>query len=319
MLVSAVEPNAEKELVVADDGSHGELYEAHAELVTSEELQLLKEHEPGVAFTIVGAEEAGLSQGRQSRVSVLAYERGGEAFQVLWKRMAAGKGLDEAEATAMNDRLAPYRQALVTAGWQVPKLLYTRVGALPDEYQIFGYEQYIPGGDGEKLLANPNEPNFRKWFVLSEVIRTLYGYPAGSTHRGTVAGREVTQLPHGLDLKLANVVLEAPSNDLYFVDLFGPKELDEDGNWLIYSPKLDDLSPQSLRAVTATREGAILRCWRLAEEHWSDGYRTVEERRAEFLARLAQLGLPPAELSFIRSEVEAGYPWLDAIYREREV
>lgn len=298
---------------------HSELYEAHAELVTSEELQLLKEHEPGVTFTIVGAEEAGLSQGRQSRVSVLKYERSGEAFQVLWKRMAAGKGLDEAEATTMNARLTPYREALIEAGWQVPKLLYTRVSALPGEYQIFGYEQYIVGGDGEKLLANPDEPNFRKWFLVSEVVRTLYGYPRDSTHRGTVAGREVTQLPHGLDLKLANVVLEAPSNDLYFVDLFGPKELDEDGNWLTFSTKLDDLSPESLRAVTATREGAILRCWRLAEQYWSNGYRTVEELRAEFLTRLDQLGLPAEELSFIRSEVEAGYPWLDAIYRERQV
>nr|MDQ6928743.1 hypothetical protein [Actinomycetota bacterium] len=72
---------------------HSQLYKAHAEMVTGDELQLLKEHEPGVNFTIVGAEEAGLSQGRQSRVSVLEYERGGEAFQVLWKRMAADKGL----------------------------------------------------------------------------------------------------------------------------------------------------------------------------------------------------------------------------------
>ncbi len=101
-------------------GLHRELYEADAELVTGQELQLLKEHEPGVTFTIVSAEEAGLRQGRQSRVSVLEYQRSGEGFQVLWKRMAAGKGLDEAEAVAMNARLTPYRQALVEAGGRYP-------------------------------------------------------------------------------------------------------------------------------------------------------------------------------------------------------
>ncbi len=193
--------------------------------MTSEELQLLKEHEPGVTLT-------------------------------------------------------PYCQALVRSGWQMPKLLHTRVSALADEFQIVGYEQYIAGGDGEKLLANPAEPNFRKWFLISEVVRTLYGYPADTARRGTVAGKEVTLLPYGLDLKLANVVLEAPSNDLYFVDLFGPKDFDEDGNWLTNSTKLDDLPPARLRA------------------------------------RLGQLNLPPAEVSFIRTEIEAGYPWLDAIYRE---
>jgi len=75
---------------------HTDLYEQRAEQVTAEELQLLKEHEPGLSFRIVGADKAGLSQGRQSRVSILEYEQSGETHQVLWKRMGAGKGLDEA-------------------------------------------------------------------------------------------------------------------------------------------------------------------------------------------------------------------------------
>ncbi len=298
---------------------HADRYERHAEQVTAEELQLLKEHEPGLSFRIVGATEAGLSQGRQSRVCILEYEQSGETYQVLWKRMGAGKGLDEAEAATFNARLTPYRQSLVEAGWQLPKLLYTRVAELPGEHQIFAYEQFIAGGDGEKLLVSPAEPNFRKWFLVSEVVRTLYGYPADRLSRENVGGQVVTRLPHGLDLKLANVVLQAGTNELYFVDLFGPKELDNHGQWLSYSPKLDSLSPDNLRAVTATREGALLRCWRLAEQHWANGYRTPKELRADFLRTLTQLALPSDELGLIRSEVEAGYPWLDELYRERAI
>lgn len=298
---------------------HGELYERHAEMVTAEELQLLKEHEPGVAFRVVSSEEAGLSQGRQSRVSVLEYEAGGELLHVLWKRMGVGKGLDTDEASHMEARLQPYRQSLMDAGWHVPKVLYSRVSSLPSEQQIFSYEQFIAGGDGEKLLQNADEPNFRKWFLVSEVLRTLRDYPEDGLRRVNLVGQDVTLLPHGLDLKLANVVLEAGSNELYFVDLFGPKELDSNSQWLTYSTKLDRLPPEQLMAVTATREGAILRCWRLAEQHWHNGFSSPDELRAEFLTRLDQIGLPEAELRFIQAEVTAGYPWLDAIYRETDV
>lgn len=62
----------------------------HAEKVTAEELAILHEDEPSAEFRVV---EADLSQGRQSRVSVLEYELGGESFQVVWKRMGAAKGL----------------------------------------------------------------------------------------------------------------------------------------------------------------------------------------------------------------------------------
>ena len=80
---------------------HADLYDLHAEQVTGAELQLLREHEPGVSFRVVDAASAGLSQGRQSRVSVLEYVRKGATHQVLWKRMGAGKGLTADEATAL--------------------------------------------------------------------------------------------------------------------------------------------------------------------------------------------------------------------------
>lgn len=298
---------------------HSPLYEAHAEVASAEELQLLKQQEPFVDFRVVGATEAGLSTGRQSRVSVLEYGRGQETYKVLWKRMAAGKGLTEEEATLLNARLEPYREDLMRSGWNVPKLFHHRVSSLQGESQIFSYEEYIPGGDGEKMLQDSTQPNFRKWFLVEEVARTLAAYDPAKLSRTELAGKTVTKLPHGLDLKLANVVLSGADDTLYFVDLFGPKEIAEDGKWRTFSPKLDGLEPDALMAVTASREGSILRCWRLAENNWNNGYQDVNVLRADFLAHLDAVGLPREEFGFIRQEIESGYPWLDAIYQERKV
>lgn len=233
--------------------------------------------------------------------------------------MGAGKGLTPGESTGFNDELRPYRAELIAAGWNIPQLLYTRISALRNEHQIFAYEQFISGGDGEKMLADPTQPNFRKWYMVGEVVRTLCHYPPSSLVRAAIAGRTVTRLPHGLDLKLANVVLEQSTNRLYFVDLFGPKRLDDQGHWRSYSTKLDTLKPVGLKAVCATREGTILRCWRLAERYWSHGYRSPDQLRTEFIGQISQLPLPYEELRFVREEIEAGYPWLDGIYEEREV
>jgi hypothetical protein len=119
--------------------------------VTGEERALLAQHEPGVKFSFVDADQAGLSQARHSRVSLLEYVRDEENHRVMWKRMGVGKSLTEREVTAIDARLQRYRTALISTGWKVPNLLRTRVGELPGEHQIFSYEQYIPGGDGQKL------------------------------------------------------------------------------------------------------------------------------------------------------------------------
>lgn len=186
------------------------------------------------------------------------------------------------------------------------------------EHQIFLYEQFIPGGDGEKMYANQEEPNFRKWYMIEEIIGTLARYPENALSRQSVAGEEVTKLPHGLDLKLANYVLEQGTNDLYFVDLFGPKEIDTSGQWRNYSPKLDSLPEENLMAVCATREGAILRCWRLAEQHWNSG-RSSGKLRGEFIERLQVSALPAGERDFISGEIGQNFPWLNALYWERSV
>lgn len=296
---------------------HADFYEAHAEHISEVELRHLKEHDPTIEYRLASAE--GISQGRQSRVSVLEYERGGETFSVLWKRMGAEKGLTMEEASEFDSRLSPYRQSLTAAGWNVPKLLYHRVCEMPGEYQVFSYEQFIPGGDGESMYANPEEPNFRKWYLMEEVVGTLGNYPQRALSRQTVAGEEATVLPHGLDLKLANYVLERGTNELYFVDLFGPKELNADGEWLTYSPKLDSLPEDNLKAVCATREGAILRCWRLAEQHWPNAGRSAADLTAEFIEHLQASNLPGREKQFIGDQIQQGYPWLERIYQERAV
>lgn len=300
--------------------SHRNIYEQHSDEISRDELQILKQHEPFVNFHILGQEEAGLSLGRQSRVSVMEYELAGEMYRVLWKRMGAGKHLDTSEATGFDDRLEPYRQSLLQAGWRVPSLYFHKPVEIAGEAQIFSYEQHIPGGDGEKMLQDRSQPNFRKWFLIENTIQTLSRYPKETTWRGELAGKVVTRLPHGLDLKLANLVLEKGTNHMYFVDLFGPKELDATrSHWITYSTKLDSLDEEALMAVCASREGAILRCWRLAEEHWNNGYADAGSLRSDFIGHLKRMELPDEEVNFITNEVQHGYPWLNSIYDEQKI
>jgi len=306
---------------------HVDLYNQHAAeearaaglmfAPSSEEISLLGEHEPGVQFRPV--RNVAMTPGRQSRVSVLEYDRQGTTYRVVWKRMGADKRLDLDEAKAMRERLSPYRTSLESSGWHVPKLFFSEVEKLNNEFQVFSYEEFIPGGDAEHMIADPTEPNFRKWYVIEKVLRLLYSYPGDQLTNVSLLGRDLTLLPHGLDLKLANLVLEPSDNQLYFVDLFGPKELTPDGGWRIYSPKLDSLPPDNLRVVTATREGAILRFWRLARKTWEP----VRERRPllldDFLDRLAVCDPTSEELGVIREDLTSNFAWLNTIYSERKV
>lgn len=279
---------------------HAQLFDPHAA-----ELAKLHLHEAGVWFNVVPAAEL-ISEGRQSKVSILEYRVGDRSERVLWKRMGAGKGLTEDEASMFHARLRPYRAALISAGWNMPELFYTTTVSEKGEWQIFSYEQFVGHGDGDKMLANPEEPNFRKWHLLRRTMETLAAYPS-------------SVLPHGLDLKLANVVLDEQGK-LWFVDLFGPKELMPDGSWRTFSSKLDSLAPDRLLRVCATREGMALRMYRLAEKVWTKGGGiSAEKLRGEFTTLLGSLGLPDTEVSFIVDEIRGGFPWLDSIYDERKV
>ncbi|MBA2279144.1 hypothetical protein H0V99_01745 [Candidatus Saccharibacteria bacterium] len=298
---------------------HNELYQSHSDRFTptAAELDAHRQLEQFVEFKFI--DTAGISESRQSRVSVMEYEVGGEYFKVLWKRMAAGKGLDGGEAVLLDGMLMPYRGELIKQGWNIPETFFHAPTRINGETQIFSYDQFIPGGDGEKMIINPDVPNFRKWFMIRRVIETLAGYDEAGLSRGMVAGEDVTILPHGLDLKLANVVAEADGK-VYFVDLFGPKQFNENGEWAAYSSKLDTLPPESLKAVCATREGAILRFYRLAEQLWSENIGISKDYLKEgFLTQISQSTLPQEETAFIEEQVINNFQWLDIVYSEKRV
>lgn len=295
---------------------HAHLYQQHA--ITPDELDVLREDEPGISFKPITVE--GVSQGRQSRVTVLEYTLDADThYKVMWKRMGADKGLLPEEAESMRLRLVPYKRSLEAVGWKVPKLFYTRPVKIRNEVQIFSYEEFIEGGDGEAMISDPAVPNFRKWHLVQRTLEFLFNYPPDKVERRTVLGRELTLLPHGLDLKAANIVLRASTDELYFVDLFGPKELDAHGQWRNYSSKLDSLPKENLLAVCATREGNILRFWRLARRMWEPCRSRRLSLTQEFLERLGELNPPENELEFIRQELNNGYEWFNALYAERRI
>jgi hypothetical protein len=288
--------------------------------LTAAEERFAAEREPGTGTSLRFVHPRGMSQGRQSRVSVLAYGHKSKERRVVWKRMGAGKGLTFDEANAMWKRLVHYREKLLAVGWKVPKLLYSAVVPVaPDETQIFSYEEYIYGGDAEAMLKSTKQPNFRKWYFVDKVLRTLYSYPPEVLHRREVSGREVSLLPDGLDLKAANFVLEQGTDDLFFIDLFGPKELTGDGDWRIYNPKIDTLPADNLKAVCATREGALLRFWRLARRLWKPDKRERVAISNEFLDHVAAIEPPAQELALIREEIETGCPWMEQLYKEHHI
>jgi len=294
------------------------VFSAHVELhkPNSTELRELHTLEPEVEFAVVPY--AGLSEGRQSRVSVLEYRSAEGARRVLWKRMGVGKGLTEQEAEDMHAALRPYRADLNQSGWHVPELFYTNVVDVGGEHQIFSYEELVPGGDAAIMTADRREPSHRKWFMIQKVVETLAAYPAERLRRSTVAGKTLSALPHGLDLKLANLVLD-PGNQLHLVDLFGPKQLGPDLRLAMHSSKLDKLPEESLRALCATREGTLLRFYRLAEQTWSSGTPVRTSWLRHRFKRVVEEALPRVEYELVRAELDDDYPWLSKIYSEQKV
>jgi hypothetical protein len=291
----------------------------HEELTEAEERFKRETEFTGIRLELLD-EVPGMDSGRQSRVSLLSYQSDEGAGSVVWKRMGAGKGLSGEEATAMWKQLEPYRSRLLEAGWNVPALYYSSVVDVSnEESQIFSYEQFIQGGDAQVMLKDPEQPNQRKWFFVNEVMQTLFKYPESALTRQEVAGRVVSLLPDGLDMKAANFVLEEDTDQLYFVDLFGPKSLDSDREWQIYSPKIDTLPARNLKAVCATREGMILRFWRLTLALWASEDQERRNITREFLERLEAVDPPKDEFDLITSEIRSNCPWMDGLYMEHRI
>lgn len=194
--------------------------------------EILRVQEPSALYKSI--EAPGISTGRQSRVSILEFRLQAGPEYVVWKRMGVDKGLTQNEANNLHDRLRRYRRSLRQYGWNVPKLFHTHTTQVGDEWQIYSYEEYIPGGDGDYMVRSPDQPNFKKWQLLRAAIETLAEYPASALSDVSIGGKSgLTLLPHGLDLKLANIV--SSDSVLYFVDFFGPKELTSDHHWVSYN------------------------------------------------------------------------------------
>lgn len=284
--------------------------------MSDSEINAVKSDEPTSTFTEL--HPLGISTGRQSTVDVLQFAS--QSQPVVVKRMGVGKNLTVEEAEGFLQRLRPYRWALRRAGWNVPKLFQTRIDLLNGEATILSYEEFVSGGDGQYASESAAIPNYRKWFTIRSAVEVLANYDKHLLNRRMVMGKQVTLLPHGLDLKLANLVLSEADNRLYFIDLFGPKELRSDGQWLSYNVKLDSVPPEELIAVTATREGAILRMLRLAESSWvASGSIGSREFRNQIPDLLRESQIPDIECDFISSELENDYPWLRVLYREDQI
>ena len=293
------------------------------------ELRQLKRQEPAASYEPIAV--PGFSQGRQSRVSVIQFKVGDGYEPIVWKRMAAGKQLTEEEAVDLEPRIRTYRRSLRDHKWNVPKINHSHPLYVDNEWQIWSYDQYIEGGDGDFLIKNPDVPNYQKWHVLRTIIETLADYPTESLFRWKVKeGKTLTGLIHGIDLKLANIV--SNRNMVWFVDLFGPKEVEwtpvaiqgENStftpSWVTYNTKLDSLNSQDLLILCATREGAILRLYRLAEQLWlKTGASDLSDLRANFFKILKQVYLPLGEQELIRKEIESDYEWLNSIYSEYHI
>ena len=279
-------------------------------------MSILKEHE-SIRFNEIKPNF--LSEGRQSRVSLLEYESKNQKNKVIWKRMGANKKLTDQEAGLIKAELLPYKNSLRQYGWSTPNIYHLQIVDTGDEHQIFSYEEPVGRGDGEKIIGDSKEPNFKKWFIIRSVCEQLANYPANSLRRKSILGKKLTQLPHGLDLKLANVV-STDDRGLFFVDLFGPKLLNEKGSWRFYSDKLDTLKEEKLLAVCASREGSLLRFLRLTEWQWQKaGNYPPGAVRNGIMEIIKNSNLKVEENDFILSQIKDNYSWLDQIYKENQV
>src|SRR3989344_3485377 len=136
---------------------------------------------------------------------------------------------------------------------------------------------------------------------VPKIIYTLTNEAHQNLEQKIYFGQSFSQLPYGIDLKLASLILDTNGN-LYFVDFFGPKELDENYNWKIYNPKLDYLPQENLALVCATREGCILRMLKLALLH----IQNIEEIAIyinHFKEIIIYSSLPKKEKEFILNEL----------------
>ncbi|KKR70581.1 MAG: hypothetical protein UU13_C0003G0025 [Candidatus Nomurabacteria bacterium GW2011_GWB1_40_7] len=293
-------------------------YKLHVQLerndIREEEKLAFIKNNPGINFEIPPMI---FSEGRQSRVSALEIIKDNAATRVVWKRCGVKKQLTIKEAKSLCLRLLPYREILKKYGWDVPNIFYSEAISIKDENVIFSYEELVNAADAERMFKDPETARFEKLAVIQKIIYTLTNEAHQNLEQKIYFGQSFSQLPYGIDLKLANLILDTNGN-LYFVDFFGPKELDENYNWKIYNPKLDYLPQENLALVCATREGCILRMLKLALLH----IQNIEEIAIyinHFKEIIIYSSLPKKEKEFILNELEKDFPLLKRVYEEQKV
>lgn len=293
-------------------------YTLHAKLerndIRDEEKLILIKNNPSVRFQTPSIT---FGEGRQSRVSALEIIKEDSVRRVIWKRCGVEKGLTKEESEQLCSRLLPYRETLKYYGWNVPNIFYSEVAPQKREYVIFSYEELIEAVDTERLFKDSATAHFERLAVLQKIITTLTNNQHQNLKQKNYAHRQFSQLPYGIDLKLANLILDK-NGELYFVDFFGPKEMTENNTWRTYTTKLDSLSQENLAIVCATREGCILRMLKLALRHIPEKKEFATYTR-HFVDIISLSSLPETEKEYILKELKGNFPLLSTVYDENKV
>lgn len=293
-------------------------YKLHTQLerndVREEEKLKLLERSPNISYRIPNIK---FGEGRQSRVSALEIVKKDTITKVIWKRCGVEKRLTKEESEKLCVCIAPYRETLKDFGWNVPEIFYSESVELGDESIIFSYEQLIEAVDTERMFKDENTAHFERFAVIQKIVQTLTNASHQKLEREIYGEHTLSQLPYGIDLKLANLILDN-KGQLHFVDFFGPKELEPDGSWKSYTTKLDSLSPDNLKIICATREGCILRMIRLALQYLPKDMKT-EVYMSHFIDIIEFSSLPDEEKRLIVGEIKSGFSLLDKVYEEYKV
>ena len=216
--------------------------------------------------------------------------------------------LAQHEALALKDLFLQYRNELASAGWLIPALHDCAAGPAGTGWAIHSEEDFIAGGDGARLMSS-GQPWAAKVALLRRIVDLMSGYRVVHSAHAVWGGVRMAVLPHGLDLKPSNVVLRG--DDLFLVDHFLPM--------IRHGDLSRDVAPARESLVCGTRQGALLRFFRLAEwallERGGDGRSAVARLRAEMVGLVRAAPLPSAERRYVQDQIVTGYPVLDAMYR----
>lgn len=299
------------------DGMENE-FTFHAQLerndIRVEEKLKLLEANPGIRFN---APNIKFGEGRQSRVSALEIVKTDTVTKVIWKRCGVEKKLTKEESQDLCRRIVPYRENLKAFGWNVPEVFYSESVNVGNENVIFSYEQLIESVDVERMFKDEKTAHFERLSVIQKIIQTLTNSAHEKLIKKHYENYSLSYLPYGIDLKLANVILDTQGK-LFFVDFFGPKELNEDGSWKNYVTKLDSLPEENLKVICATREGSVLRMIKLALQYLPKSV-NVDVYKKHFIDIISLSLLPEEEKETILCEIENNFPLLEMVYEEYRV